>query len=53
MQAARGASLNLSEPDSPHEVAPESRRRLWLVMALVATGMYAVVVTGWENTVVG
>ncbi len=42
MQAARGASLNLSEPDSPHEVAPESRRRLWLVMALVATGMYAV-----------
>src|SRR5688500_15351576 len=42
MQAARGASLNSSEPVSPHEIAPDTRRRLWLVMALVTAAMYAV-----------
>jgi signal peptidase II len=42
MQAARGASLNSSEPVSPDEAAPRSRRRLWLVMASVAAVMYAV-----------
>lgn len=45
MQAARGASLNSSDPETPPRTGTPGQPRLWTTFLLVASTLYAVDVT--------
>jgi len=45
MQAARGASLNSSEPEAPPRTGTPGQPRLWSTFVLVASTLYAIDVT--------